>query len=521
MQKTSLILGNKSRRDVLQSLAYGGAGLAAGALPMSSFANAEQPKYGGRIRVASLSISTSDTLDPARGTLSTDYIRQYMIFNGLTSFNENLGADLALAERIETNDQKHWTIFLRKGVVFHDGKSLDADDVVFSLLRHKDPATASIVTALASQFETIRAINPNEVEIILVSPNADLPVILAASHFLIVPNGTTDFNNVAGTGPYKIANFNPGVNTVAVRNENYWKNGRPYLDEIELIGIPDESSRVNALLAGDIHMTLAVNPRSTKRIERSGTHSILATSSGLYTSLIMSQRVEPTNNPDFVLAMKYMFDRNLVKRALFRNYADIANDHPIPESNKYYMPGLPQRSYDPDRAKFHLEKAGMMGVRIPVYASPAAEGSVDMGSILQETGARAGLKLAVNRVPADGYWSNHWMKHPLGFGNNNARPTADMIFSLFYRSDAPWNESGWYNEQFDQLLLLARAEADDEKRKQMYGDMQQLVHDHCGMGIPVFINVIDAFDNRIKGLKSIPTGGLMGYSFAEHVWLNG
>jgi len=131
------------------------------------------------------------------------------------------------------------------------------------------------------------------------------------------------------------------------------------------------------------------------------------------------------------------------------------------------------------------------------------------------------LKLAVNRVPADGYWSNHWMKHPLGFGNTNARPTADMIFSQFYKSDAPWNESGWHNEQFDQLLLLARAESEEMKRRQMYGDMQQLIHKHCGVSIPVFINLIDAFDNRIKGLGAIPTGGLMGYSFAEHVWLNG
>tara|TARA_B100001059_G_scaffold87899_1_gene86292 strand:- start:19776 stop:21341 length:1566 start_codon:yes stop_codon:yes gene_type:complete len=521
MEKLSIILGNKSRREVLQALAYGSVSLAGGMFPSPATAATETPKYGGHIRVASLSISISDTLDPARGTLSTDYMRQYMIFNGLTSYNEALGADLALAERIETDDNKRWIIYLRNDVVFHGGKSLHADDVVFSLMRHKDPQTASIVNGIAAQFETIRVKGALEVEINLVSPNADLPVILADSHFLIVPSGTTNFNKVSGTGPYRIKEFNPGVNTVVVRNENYWKNGKPYLDEIELIGIPDETSRVNALLAGDIHLTLAVNPRSEKRIRQSGTHSLLATPSGLYTSLIMSQRGEPTNNPDFVMAMKYMFDRKLIRRALFRNFAEIANDHPIQPGHKYYMSDLPQRSYDPDKARFHLKKAGMIGVRIPVYASPAAEGSVDMGSILQETSARVGLKLAVNRVPADGYWSNHWMKHPLGFGNTNARPTADMIFSQFYKSDAPWNESGWHNEQFDQLLLLARAESEEMKRRQMYGDMQQLIHKHCGVSIPVFINLIDAFDNRIKGLGAIPTGGLMGYSFAEHVWLNG
>jgi peptide/nickel transport system substrate-binding protein len=155
-----------------------------------------------------------------------------------------------------------------------------------------------------------------------------------------------------------------------------------------------------------------------------------------------------------------------------------------------------------------------------MYASPAATGSVDMASLIQEAASRIGLKLAVNRVPADGYWSNHWMKHPLGFGNINPRPTADLKFSLFFKSDAPGNVSGWHNEQFDQLVTAARGMGDEVIRKQMYADMQQLVHEKCGVGIPVFISLIDAYDSRLRGFGSIPTGGLMGYSFADQVWLD-
>ena len=115
-----------------------------------------------------------------------------------------------------------------------------------------------------------------------------------------------------------------------------------------------------------------------------------------------------------------------------------------------------------------------------------------MASVLQEYGSRIGLNLAVNRVPADGYWSTHWMKHPMGFGNTNPRPTADLMFSLFYKSDAAWNESGWKNPRFDRLLVEARGEANQAKRKQLYGEMQELVRDYCGVSIPVFINLIDA-----------------------------
>jgi len=475
------------------------------------------PRRGGRVRVACLASSTADTLDPAKGGLSTDYVRHYMVYSGLTQFDERLRPQLGLAESIESADRTTWTIRLRKGVEFHDGSSLSADDVVFSLLRHKDPAVGSKVKTVADQIAEARATGPLEVEVRLTGPNADLPSILATSHFLIVKRDA-DFRHGNGCGPFRCSVFSPGVRTIVTRNPNYWKAGRPYLDEVELVGIPDEVSRVNALLSGDVQLINSVNPRSTRRIEATGRHGLLETHSGLYTDLIMRLDRLPTGRPEFTQAMKLLFDRELIRKALFRGHATVANDQPLPPSHPYYFPGLPQRPYDPEQARFLLKRGGLLDVRLPVYASPAAEGSVDMASILQEAAAAVGLRLAVNRVPSDGYWSNHWMKHPLTFGNSNPRPTADLMFSLFFKSDAPWNESGWKDPRFDQLLLAARGEADEAKRRQMYADMQVMVHNSAGVAIPVFIGSLDGFDKRLRGLRSIPIGGLMGYSFAEHVW---
>ncbi|MEZ5498451.1 MAG: ABC transporter substrate-binding protein [Steroidobacteraceae bacterium] len=487
-----------------------------GTLPQ---AIAAVPRRGGKVRVASLSSSTADTLDPARGALSTDYARLYTIYSGLLEYDTKLAPRPALAEEILDEERTLWTFKLRRGVEFHDGKPLTAADVVYSLLRHKDPATASKMKVVAEQFAEVRASGPLEVQIRLTGPNADLPTMLCDSHFLIIADGTTDFRTANGTGPFRIKEFTPGVRTVATRNERYWKSGRPYLDEVEIIGIPDESARVNALLSGDVHIVNAVNPRSTRRIRDSGSHAILPTPSGLYTDLVMRQDAVPTNNPAFVRAMQLLFDRELIRKALFRGFGTIANDHPIPPWHPYFNPELPQRGHDPDRARWLLERAGLLGVRLPVYASPAAEGSVDMASVLQDAAGRIGLRLAVNRVPADGYWSRHWMKHPMSFGNTNPRPTADMLFTQLFRSDAEWNESGWRNRRFDELLLLARSATDEGRRKMLYGEMQQLVHEHCGLAIPLFINLIDAYDVRVQGFGSIATGGLMGYQFADHVWL--
>jgi peptide/nickel transport system substrate-binding protein len=515
------------RREVLRGLTAAAVAAAMGDGIGRAVAGAAEspsnamPRRGGRIRVASVSSSTADTLDPAKGALSTDYARANMIYSGLTQFDSALNAQPALAEEIHDSGRVLWTLKLRKGVQFHDGKPLTAADVVYSLMRHKNPGTASKVKPIADQFEEVKATGPGEVQIRLTGANADLPAILATTHFLIVQEGTTDFRtHVVGTGPYKCKEFNPGVRTVGTRNPNYWKDGKPYLDEIELVGITDESARVNALLSGDVQLVNAVDPRSIRRVTASAGHAVQETKSGLYTDLIMRQDMSPTSHPDFVLAMKYLLNRELTRKALFRGYATVANDQPIPPGNRYYLADLPQRPYDPERARFLLKRAGLSGARLVVYASPAAEGSVDMASLLQLSAAEVGLNLAVNRVPADGYWSNHWMKHPLGFGNINPRPTADILFSTCFKSDAPWNESGWKNAQFDRLLLAARSEADEAKRKQMYGDMQVLVHEKGGIGIPVFISLIDGYDRRLRGYGSIPIGGLMGYSFADNVWLD-
>ena len=144
----------------------------------------------------------------------------------------------------------------------------------------------------------------------------------------------------------------------------------------------------------------------------------------------------PGNNADFVLGMKHLFNRDLIKRNVFQGYAEVANDQPVPPLNRYHAADIPQRTYDPEKAKFHLNKAGVLGsTDSRSSTSPAATASVEMGLLLQQAAQTVGLKIELKQVPADGYWSNYWMKVPVGYGNINARPTADILFSLFFQSE--------------------------------------------------------------------------------------
>ncbi len=519
---TSLLLpaAVATRREAMRLALAAGLGAAAANATIPA-ALAATPRRGGKLRVAAYASSTADTLDPAHASNSTDYSRLFMFYNGLTVFDEKLNPLPDLATSIESSDATVWTIKLRKGVTFHDGSPFTSADVVYSLARHKDPKTSSVVRPLATPMQQIKATGPHEVQITLTAPNAELPTILAIYQFVIVKAGTTDFSKGNGTGPFLCKQFTPGVRSVAVRNDKYYHPGRPYLDEVTFFGITDNTARVNALLSGDIDIASGIDALSTKQIKAAKGFEVFETTSGNYTDLIMHVDAPRIGNPDFILAMKYLQDRQRIRSSVFLDYAAIGNDQPIPPSSPYYCHDIPQRALAPHKPKFHLKTAGLAGATIPLVCSPAATGSVDMAVILQNSARQAGLNIDLHRVPANGYWSNYWLKAPFTYGNINPRPSANILLTLFFNGSAPWNESHWKNPTFDKLLVESRSQTDLAKRKALYCEMQRLIHDDAGIGIPVFISGLDAHSSRVKGLRAIPTGDLMGFNFAQNVWLDG
>ncbi len=510
-----------TRRDLLRMLMAGGVSMAAAGtiLGRADVALAQTPVKGGHMKAAGWSSSTADTLDPAKASLSTDYVRCCAYYNRLTFMEEDSSIKMELAESIESKDALTWTVKLKKDVTFHNGKTLAAEDVVFSLQRHLDPAVGSKVNSIAKQFAEIKAVDPLTVEIRLASPNADLPTILATHHFMIVAAGTTDFSTANGTGAFRSKEFQPGVRSIGTRNENYFKPQKANLDSFEYFAIPDDSARVNALLSRDIQIASSIKPQSMRLVESQPGVVISKTTSGNYTNLNMRMDMAPGDKRDFVDGMKFLLNRQLIQKSALRGLAEIANDQPVPPMNPFYNAELKPRAFDPEKAKALFQKAGVLGQTIPIVTSEAAASAIDMAVIVQQAGAGIGMKFDIQRVPSDGYWSKYWLKAPIHFGNINPRPTADILFSLLYASDAPWNESQFKSEKFDKMLIEARGQLDVAKRKAIYNEMQVMVANEAGTAIPVFISNVDAITDKVKGLRANPLGGQMGYAFAEYVWL--
>lgn len=510
-----------SRRELLKMLMASGVAMGAGGslLLGASRAVAQTPVTGGHLRGAGWSASTADTLDPAAASLSTDYVRCCAFYNRLTFLDEGSELRMELAEAVESDDAQTWQITLRPDVTFHDGKTLTAADVVYSMNRHKDPAVASRAAAIAEQMTEISAIDDRTVQIVLAAPNADLPVILSLHHFMIIADGTTEFRTANGTGAFICEEFEPGVRSIGIRNPNYFKDQGAYLESFEYFAISDNNARVNALLSGDIHLAAAINPRSMRVLEGQNHVETSISTAGNYTNLNIRMDLSPGDREGFVEGMKYLVNRETIVNSVLRGLGEVGNDQPVSPMDRYHNPNLAPREYDPERARAAFERAGLLGQEVEIITSDAPNSGVDYAMVVQQAASEIGMNFRVQRVPADGYWSNYWLQSPIHFGNINPRPTPDILFSLLYASDAPWNESQYKSERFDSMLIEARGMLDDEQRKEIYWEMQEMVSNEAGTVIPAYISNVDAISTKLKGLRPNPLGGQFGYAFAEYVWL--
>jgi peptide/nickel transport system substrate-binding protein len=217
------------------------------------------------------------------------------------------------------------------------------------------------------------------------------------------------------------------------------------------------------------------------------------------------------------LALKYAINREELVDKILRGYGKMGNDHPIPEFDPFYNNDLPQRSYDPDKAKFHLEKSGYSGPLTLYIADAAFTGAVDAATLYREHAVNAGVDLVIQRVPEDGYWNETWMQQPFCGSYWGGRPTADLMLAVAYQSDAAWNESFWKREAFDKLLKEARGELDFEKRKEMYAELQRMIFEDGGEVIPMFNNYLFGSQENLYGFVEAPV--LTGLRVAEQVWL--
>ena len=489
-----------SRREVLgRGLALGAGAALPGLLPCPAAAQAE-PVNGGTLRLGLAGGSTTDSFDPRAWDDSVMIDAGFAVYNNLVENSADNRAVPELASGWESSDgARVWILTLRKGVHFRSGKEFDADDAVYSLNLHRG-ASNSGAAGLMKPVTEVRRIDRSTVRVTLASGNADFPLVLTDYHLKMVPFGFTDWARPDGTGAFALDAFEPGVRVALKKEGPYWKPDRGHLDAVEITVINDTSARMNALITGQVDAINRADTKTVTRIEKSPTLEIVRAAGGWYPVMAMNGDRPPYDDLDLRRAMKYAVDREQMIKVLFSGYGSLGNDNPIPRSDPYWNGQLDQLRYDPDRARFHFRKAGIADPKIVLQTSDGVfGGSTEMAALMQGSAARCDIPIAVKQEPADGYFSNVWLKGPFVVSYWGGRPSATQTLDVAYQSGAPWNESRWNSPSFDRLLALAQAEVDDGRRRQYIWDMQAMLTADSGTLIPCFRDWLDAHNRKVGG----------------------
>ena len=523
--KNTLSNGQVSRRRFLQQASALGVSAAVAGTFASGAGHAASPKPGGRIRVGLAHGSTTDSLDPAiAGENGFMGVLNYANHNHLGDVGNSGVLEPELAESWEgTNGATQWTFKLRKGVEFHNGKTLDAQDVVASINYHRGDDSKSAGKPMLADLAEVKADGPEVVTFTLKAGNADFPYTISEQYFMILASedGQINWQDRAASGPFVLQEFEPGVRAFFTKNPNYFKEGRPYFDELEMLTIADAAARSNALTTGSVDLIDRVDLKTAHLLARQDNIRLEETEGMLHYTFPMLSDMAPFDNNDVRLALKYALDREKLVQTILYGHGSVGNDHPISKISPHHASHLEQRQYDPDKAKFHLKRAGLDSLSVSIHLADAAfSGAVDAGVLYREHAAKAGIDINVVREPSDGYWSNVWLKKPWCASYWLGRISTDALLQITYAANAEWNETHFQNQRFNMLLSEARAEFDEAKRREMYFEIQEIIRNDSGQIVPMFGNYVFASSSKLQHGDMRGDRDLDGQKFSERWWFS-
>ena len=515
--------GHYDRRQFLKTTAaLGAAGVIGSALGLQS-AQASTPKRGGVLRQALRGGATTDTLNGGTLQAAHPINVSWQLRNNLTEIDADGQVVGELAESWEASDNgKVWVFNLRKGVEFHNGKSLEAADVIHSLNLHRGEESESAVSGIMNAISDIKADGKQRVIVELANPNADFAFLMSDYHLVIGPEGTNgeQWDKGIGTGAFILEEWEPGVRALTKRNPNYFKDGMPYFDAVETLNIADVAARTSALQTGEVDVIEDPDLKTLHLLERLPGIDVLEVGGTRHFPYPMLKTVSPFDDKDVQMALKLVVDREEWVEKILKGHGYVGNDHPVGRNQQFFADSLEQRVYDPDKARFHLKKAGYEdNLSVELVASDVYSGGVDAALLYQASAKAAGINIDVRRLPKDGYWSEVPLNVPWHVSSLAGRATIDWVMSVSYAADAPWNDTTWANERFNKLLKEARGVFDKAKRAEMYHEMQQLVRDDCPTVIPAFANFIACKTDKIGTPEKLASNSqLDGLKNCERWW---
>jgi len=493
--------------------------LAAAALASLALA---QPTMGGVLRVGMQTDPVG--LDPHITNATSTRNMLENVYDTLVMFDSSLRIVPGLAESwTASDDGLAWTFTLRDGVTFHDGTPLTASDVVFSIERIGDPAIASPRGDDFAVVEEISAPDDRTVVMSLSEPFSPLLSKLAASLNVVVSQAAVERygdlqENVIGTGPFRFAEYLPQTRMILERNDDFWGtddagNALPYLDGIEFVFYPDPTARTTAIATGNVDFIEYVPAADIEILTMDPNVAIVGGLSANFRSIYFNVERAPFDDVNVRRAMSYAIDEQaIVDLALFGTGGVPATGTTIPSSNYYGVSDSPYVGRDVEAAEAALAASGYPdGFEYDLYVTSTYDFLRTPAEVVQANLADIGI--TTNIVAED--WSIYLPKALDGdfqatiLGESGQSDPDDFLFNVFY-TDNGGNLGNYSNLELDALLEEGRSVSDQERRREIYVDAQEIILDEAPHVFLFHSSQFEALRQDVRGFEHFPNTSYLG-----------
>lgn len=514
-----LVAGRISRREFMRhgsvlglSLPLlGQIGLAAGFGAMPTVARA-QGAPGATIKVACS--APNSAVDPVK----TPDVGGLVMLQQAGEFLCMSGGDLVLkpmlAESWSPNDNGTvWTFKLRKGVKFHSGGEMKADDVVASINRLADPANASNALSVFAGVMSpggAKTVDDQTVEFHLDAANGNFPYLLSSDNYnaIILPaNYAGDYEkSFDGTGPFKLEKYTPKVGASFVRNEEYW--GEKALPaRVEFVFFADIQPQILALQGGQVDVINQLPVLAGAGLLNDPTVDIISQNSATHHQIHMRNDMDPFKDPRVRKAIALSIDRNKLVQGLMRGRAQPGNDSPFAPVYPSTDTSVPQRQQDIAQAKQLIEAAGLpAGTKITLTTQRYQE-IPEYAQLVQNAVKEIGIELELNVMDSGTYYGDavfgksNWLDSTMGITDYGHRGVPNVYLSAPLRSEGTWNAAHFKNKDYDTMAAAYIAALDLEAQKAEAGKIQRLLLEETPIVFGYFFDYLSAARKGVTGVN--------------------
>jgi peptide/nickel transport system substrate-binding protein len=478
--------------------------------PRRASAQGATPVTGGTLKVG-LSADPAE-LDPHKTQLTAAWHVLEHVYNGLVTTNEALEPVGALAEDWEiSEDGLTYTFNLRQGVKFHNGREFVGDDVKYSLERILDPATASPNISDLSSVDTIEVPDPATVVVTLKAPDSSFLAKLMGTSIAIVPKEVVEENGdlmqvMVGTGPFKFIEYVPNSMVTLERNPDYWEEGKPYVDAMEMHIIPDGTARTTALVTETVDIIEYAPVQDLPIFESDETIEVAGDQNTNIRYMAVNISREPFDKPEVREAIAKVIDRGpIIDAAVFG--AGTPTNILFPET---YWAGFPSEIPEPDieGAKQLLADAGYPdGFKTTIHSwaqyAFLSNAAIVIQEQLKQVGIEAELDFQENAIYLENYFAGNF---DLSVTGTSAYVDPNDVVLANFGTGESNNGIGYSNPEMDELIAQGMEETDQAARAEIYKRIQEIILEE-NPWINLFIaNQYEAMKSYVKGYVHIPTG---------------